>query len=516
MRIPVDLPTAVVSDTFTDADSTSIASHTPTTSYSGVWSQTAATSFYIQSNQLVANRFTDGDLATIEAGLSDLSISCSLIPFSTSGNRSYPGLVFRYVDSSNFWYIYPDSDNDVLNLYRVVSGTHMLTMGYPIALSSAVVITVEVRVQGPNITIFLDGRELVTYVSTVHQTGTKVGVRVGKSGSPATAPKWDSFTVRPFYGPNFNWLLFSKYSGNPIVQLGASGSWEDSDINDPNVIYDSGNSRHALLYSGYKSGDASSRQQLGIAYTTNLLGSWTKDAHNPLFEGDGFDIQNGGVVKLGSTYYYYYGTTSTKIAVATSPNLITWTDQGEILLPGGTGAWDEGGVFDAFARLNQDGKTIELWYAGTPSGSATRAIGVATSTNGTTFTKSAKNPIIAPQPWASQMSNCGEPSIYVPSGKEGKEMLISFDGARSGVSGQRFINQALTVDGGTSWHYRIGAIEKGTGWESVQCFDSFIYEYAGILYIFYAGADTAGTALGLNIQIGVASVQLPSGLLTGS
>lgn len=503
----------IIQDLFTDTNGTAISAHTPNFRPNGnAWSQTAGTSFFIQSNSLQPNRQIDGDIAIIDSGVSDLSISCDVTPFSIPNNRAYAGIVFRYSDANNFWYIFPDSDNQWVQLYQVQGGVSTERLHNIITLVSGNTYNIRVDCKGNNITFYFNGTEIVTYVSSFNNNATKVGVRYGKSGSPAGVCSWDNFKVLPFSGINFNWPLFSEFVSNPILSLGAGGSWESSDINDPNVVFDSVNNRWVLLYSGYD-GSVGNNQQLGLGYSTGttILGSWSKEAGNPVFSGGGTNGQNGGIVKLGSTYYYYYGTNSaSKISCATSTDLITWTGHGVVINVGAGGQWDAGGVFDAFARLRQDGVTIEVWYAA-KDGSNNRAMGYATSTDGLTFTKSSGNPLIsstlANQPWAGSTSTFGEPSVYVPPGREGQQYLVSFDSAQFATPGNRFISQAISLDGGSTWHYRKGGLQaSGVGWESAQVFDSFVMVDSNIMYLFHGGADTAGASLGLNIEIGVASV----------
>ena len=138
-----------------------------------------------------------------------------------------------------------------------------------------------------------------------------------------------------------------------------------------------------------------------------------------------------------------------------------------------------------------------------------RAFGYATSTDGINFIKNSNNPVFSYPAWANSATTFGEPMVYVPPGKEGKEMLITFDTAYANATGDRFISQALTVDGGATWHYRVGALLKGTGWESKQVFDSCIHQGAGNLYLLYGGADITGAALNLDIQIGIAYAPFP-------
>lgn len=496
----------ILLDTFVDTNGVAISSHTPNTFPSTGWSQNNASSFFIQSNALQPNRQTDGDLAVIESGVSDFSISASVTPFNSSTNCAYPGVVFRYVDASNFWYVFPEPFDDVIRMYAVIDGVHNLKMEYRVTLVSGITYEFRIDCNDNVITFWLDGVECVSYVSTTHKTGTRVGFRYGKRGSPASPCSWDSLSVNPFSGLVLNWPLFTEHSGNPIVTLGASGAWDDTDVNDPVVIYDSAQSRYSLFYSGYKTG-SSNVQALGKvnAVGSNLLGTWTKQVGNPVFgPSGGAYSHNGGIVKKGNTYYYYYGTANgTQISCATSTDLINWTDHGTVLTGGGGGAWDSSGVFDAFARLREDGVTIEVWYVGNKAG--VRGLNFATTTDGLTLTKRSSSALIEIPPCFDVSGQFGEPSVYIPPGKEGVEALISFD-ATIASSNLRFIGQAITLDGYQTFHYRTAAlVGSGAGWEAGQVFDSFSLVDSNVMYLFHGGTPGAGSALDIGIQIGVAT-----------
>jgi predicted GH43/DUF377 family glycosyl hydrolase len=367
-----------------------------------------------------------------------------------------------------------------------------------------------------NITLWLNGNEITTLTSSLNSNGTKVGIYLKKSNSPASKPSWTNFKVTEFKGVYISWPQFKEITTSaPAVALGTGGSWEDSDINDPSVAYDSDNTRYVMAYTGYKVGDANV-QKMGIAYATNILGPWTKEATNPVLlpdAGDTFNM-NGGLVKFGATWYYYYGSSAggVNISCATSSDLLTWTKQGVVLQGAGGSVWDATSTFDVFARVTQDGLTVQLWYAGSNS-NGVQGFGLATSTDGLTFARSSINPIFGVQAFSG--GNFGEIDVFVPTGQEGKVYLVTFDGSNynlAGASATRYLVQALSYNGMKSWHFRTLALSAGTGWESTQVFDPSTIVVGNTLYLFHSGSDTTGSALGLNTQIGIAQAILPSPL----
>lgn len=500
-------PLLYLQDLFTDTNSTAISSHTANLASFGGWSQTNVNSYYIQNNTLQPNRQTDGDLATIDSGVSDFSISATIVPSNSGTTRGIPGIVFRYFNSTNFWYAEVDSYQNTVKIYEVNGGSFNMRVEYNTTVTSDVALSLRVDCIGPNIVLYLNGTEIVTYVSTFNQYMTKVGMRVGISGSPATRVSWDNFQVAPFTGTVINWPVFTEYASNPILTLGAGGSWEDTDINNANVVYDAANSRYVLHYSGFD-GNAGKQQSGGFAYSTTLPGTWTKDAGNPLFDGlsYGIDSMNGGLVKSGSTWYLYFAASNaTVISLATSTDLTNWTVVGTVLT-GTANKWDKDFISDAYVRIRED-NIWELWYVG--SGSSGRAIGYATSSDGVNWTKVSSNaPTLTRLGWASA-SPIGEPSVYVPTGKEGQEIMVTYDVALSSSSTTRLFAQAVSLDGQQTWHYRTGALQKTSGWMSECVFDSFSVVSNGVMYMFHSGANVANVELFLNSQLGVATAPFP-------
>jgi uncharacterized repeat protein (TIGR01451 family) len=129
----------------------------------------------------------------------------------------------------------------------------------------------------------------------------------------------------------------------------------------------------------------------------------TKYAGNPVLKvgangaWDDAAIWRPIVLKEGSIYKMWYSAsdgTTRRIGLATSPNGITWTKSisNPVLAPGSVGAWDSIGVYAPSVIF--DGGVYKMWYAGNWGFSS---IGYATSPDGITWTKSAYNPVLSGQ-----------------------------------------------------------------------------------------------------------------------
>lgn len=512
-RITSQLQNFVLYDSFRDTNATTISDHTPTIAPAGSsWTQTAGNSFFIQNGAVQPNRKTDGDLAVIDCGLTTYTLQCTITNLWRQANAwLLADVVIHYTNSTNYWYIYPSVTLNTISLYQVINGVHTRRFSYPYKLIGGMSTDIRLDCDGADIRLWVNNQELLTYTHTDTLASSVVGLRLGNSSTPIGACKWENFRVSELLPSRYRWPHFVKGT-SPVLYKGIGAEWDVTDVNNPNVVYDDTNHRLVLNYSGYR-GNGTQTQHCGIAYgnADNPTAPFTKEAANPVMsaqpttDSQGF---NGGLCKKGAMWYHVYGiNNASQFALATSYDLLNWTTHG-VVFSGNTAAWDAAQVFDAYLRLRQDGATFELWYAA-KNVSGVRQIGYATSTDCITWTPYANNPVITMPAWATQTTTLGEPSVFVPQGKEGEEMLVSFDCGRDGATGNRFIAEALTIDGGATYSYRMIASGAGTGWDAAQVFDSFIYQKDDKLYLYHSGAPVGGAALNLGTQIGVAVADWP-------
>jgi predicted GH43/DUF377 family glycosyl hydrolase len=182
---------------------------------------------------------------------------------------------------------------------------------------------------------------------------------------------------------------------NPILDIGPSGSWDDVHVLYPEVLYDGTDFK--MWYSG---GDGSNIR-IGYATTSNL-GEWKRNSKNPVLDlgpsgsWDDVFVRNPTIIYDGTTYRMWYvanGGPGWKIGLATSTDGNTWSKY-----PGNpVFDWGAGGDFDDQGVLHPsiiyDGSTYRMWYAG-EDGTTTRRIGYASSTDGIVWNRYAGNPVI--------------------------------------------------------------------------------------------------------------------------
>lgn len=132
--------------------------------------------------------------------------------------------------------------------------------------------------------------------------------------------------------------------------------------------------------------------QSGINYVESQDGkSWTRYSGNPVIASKAY----AKILHVGSTYYLYCQTNAsaetTGISVYTSTDRITWTLQSStVIVPGTVGAWDASGLY-LFSPFYHNG-TFYALYSG-ENASGLWALGLASSSDGITWTKSPSNPV---------------------------------------------------------------------------------------------------------------------------
>ncbi len=224
-------------------------------------------------------------------------------------------------------------------------------------------------------TLGLNGK-LQAFVAFAHTTGTYRTVFAAR-GHPT---KW------------------RRYGDQPVFSPGTAGAWDDFSVRHPRVFRAA--AQYRMWYSGNQSGG---HMQIGRAVSTDGV-NWSRDPATPVIQSNQLPPYDSGGVSFpviirdaekyqawvsgfsGSNYYALYYTSTdggrTWTAGAAAP----------VLSPGASGAWDDTHVRPCSVIRN--GQTYVMWYWGFDG--ATGAIGVATSTNGATWTKYSGNPVFSP------------------------------------------------------------------------------------------------------------------------
>jgi len=208
------------------------------------------------------------------------------------------------------------------------------------------------------------------------------------------------------YATSSDSVHWTKYSANPVLRIGASGSYDSLGIHAPFVLFDGHTFR--MWYSAWTA-DAQGSALWSINYASSLDGiAWTKDGANPLMveqrnrRWDAAHVSEPSVLWNGVLFEMWYnggsertalGGHELRIGYASSINGLRWRRRPEdawVLDVGEPDAWDDFSV--ARAHVIYDGLRYQMWYEGS-DGTSFR-IGQATSHDGLHWAKDGANPVL--------------------------------------------------------------------------------------------------------------------------
>jgi predicted GH43/DUF377 family glycosyl hydrolase len=272
-----------------------------------------------------------------------------------------------------------------------------------------------------------------------------------------TSGSWDSaYTITPrvLYDGNTYRMWFSGgnttytaigYAGssdglswnvnpNPVLTSGPIGAWDSGSVAIGSVLM---NGTQIIMYYRGTNPTTYVNGAIGMARSNDGI-TWTKYSGNPvltptLFGPDQGYIASPFVIKLQLTYNMWYAgrnvtfqkqTAYTTIQYATSLNGINWTKWPRPVLTPSTdsNAWDSVAVYSPSVYFN--GTKFGLWYTGLGQSLKNPQIGVATSPDGATWTRSSYNPILTPNSGAWDSIGVESPNVIV--GRNGAMMY--YDG----------------------------------------------------------------------------------------
>jgi len=125
--------------------------------------------------------------------------------------------------------------------------------------------------------------------------------------------------------PSGPWTIGN--SGNPIIDHGANGEWDDDMCADPFLFAEGG--RYWIMYSGGGSegGTGTRKWHLGLAYADDPGGPWTKHTSNPILSASssGWDEMaawRGSLYEDGNIWHGVYGGLNSALSVAKGGNFV--------------------------------------------------------------------------------------------------------------------------------------------------------------------------------------------------
>ena len=191
---------------------------------------------------------------------------------------------------------------------------------------------------------------------------------------------------------NFNWI---DYQNNPLL-VTSNNYYDEYGVAAPQIIWENG------VYKMWYLGVAGSASKYVLYAESNDGINWIKPINHPvLYPGnygtwDSWAVHPGAILKDGNEYkMYYYGYSDQydqwHIGLATSEDGINWTKYPQPILLG-TSGWEYQILSSSI--IKKDGNYL-LYYTGRNLPSY--QIGIAVSSDGINFTKYSGNPIIVNQ-----------------------------------------------------------------------------------------------------------------------
>ncbi|MEE9506531.1 MAG: hypothetical protein V3V98_05230, partial [Thermoplasmata archaeon] len=175
------------------------------------------------------------------------------------------------------------------------------------------------------------------------------------------------FANRIGYAESSDGINWVRVRSTPVLGPGNPGEWDDVAIWKASVIYESGTYR--MWYSGHDGVNCHS--SVGYAESTDGL-DWTRDPANPILDPglpgswDDLGIEVSHVEKVDGQYVMLYNRhcPPQAIGMATSSDGVSWTKyaQNPVLEKGGAGSWDDEGV--TWLTVLREGSATKIWYSG--------------------------------------------------------------------------------------------------------------------------------------------------------
>ncbi len=200
----------IILDNFVGADNERLAAHTiaPTNTAGASWNEnTGVWAIHHPPDDAYAFAASTNTPCTLDAGVSDCTITCSLILGSTASD-CFAGLAFRATDKDNTWYAFIRGDTNKLEIYNRVGGVNGLAVdsqSYTVPTSTTVTMTVTLSGTSISVTV---GATTAGTTSSTRQTATIYGL-ASAEGSDKT--KWDDFQLDGSAAPGGGIIPLASY-----------------------------------------------------------------------------------------------------------------------------------------------------------------------------------------------------------------------------------------------------------------------------------------------------------------
>jgi hypothetical protein len=170
--------------------------------------------------------------------------------------------------------------------------------------------------------------------------------------------------ARVGYATSPDGVTWTKYSGNPVLDIGPAGAWDDEQVAEPRIT------KLATGYRLYYTGRSAStkRQSLGMATSTDGI-IWTKDSRNPILDSNRWGNFWGGAFfyESGVWLLWHAGESGgSHIDFKWSRDGIAWSDgaQNPVLVRNAAANSADSGLVGDSVSGYRDGNTYRILYTG--------------------------------------------------------------------------------------------------------------------------------------------------------
>ena len=282
----------------------------------------------------------------------------------------------------------------------------------------------------------------------------------------------------------------------PVLAHGPQGSWDGADALNPSVV------KMGSTYLNFYSGFDGRTWRTGLATSPDGV-VWTKQGQVLAPYGNGWEgnyiAANGSAMGAdGKLMYWYQAGRPPRVGLALSEDGRAWRKQPQpVLALGPRGSWDERGVGDPY--VIRAGGMYYMFYLGQDRARRQR-LGVARSADGIGWEKLRSNPILElGEAQSFDENGLGEPAVWSAHGyywmlytgrDRGERRRLGLARSRDGVQWAR-VSTAPVFTGGEAWN------------SQVVCDPSVMVE-GDTVRLWFGGGDRARPDENLNGQIGVA------------
>jgi GH43 family beta-xylosidase len=293
--------------------------------------------------------------------------------------------------------------------------------------------------------------------------------------------------IRPLVTPDGTWQK------QGTIMSGGAG--EQYSVQEPSVLYENGT--FEMWFTCGWSIEA-------MCYATSADGiHWTRyNSGMPLI----YNVAHGFVTKIGSTYYYYAAIlpSSTNFGRWRSTDKVTWVQDASKIFPATRKGWESGQRGNIYVWISEG-----IWYALYEALGEDKnwRIGLATSSDGLTWTESSGNPRIQ----YGVNAGCGGPEVHFVNGAYYVWVQCS-QSAFGPTQIYRFRSSDLkTFTRSPLWPVLAQTtIDEGMSASEGQVADASMVEVNGRTYMFYDATDNQNPKPddGIHLKLAIAPMTM--------